>query len=102
MNTSLPFQFEVDTKFSSDEIYQLTNFETKGRQSYLKKSLFNFDFVSSLLSSKSEQDVMNEANLDSPEKVKSLRIYLKQIVNSLNLTSDETVELNYLRGTIDS
>ena len=109
MNSSLPFEFEIDVnptfsksgeKFSPDEVYELTNFEPNGRQSRLTRSVFNFDFTSKLLGPMSENEVMRQTGLSHVAKVRSLRAYFKQIIDSLNLSSDETVEINYLRGTI--
>lgn len=109
MNTSLPFQFEVDSnpiitkaavKFSPEEIYELTNFEANGRQSISSKSLFNFSFMTKLMASESDSQVANQTGVGSPQKVNNLREYVKQIVNGLNISSEDTVEISYLRGTI--
>lgn len=108
MNTSLPFQFEVDSnptivkaavKFSPEEIYDLTNFEANGRQGFSSKSLFNFSFTTLLMSSASDSQVANQTGVGTAEKVKNLRDYVKQVVNGLNMSSDDSVEISYLRGT---
>ena len=52
------------------------------------------------MSSASDSEVANQTGVGTAEKVKNLREYVKQIVNGLNMSSDDSVEISYLRGTI--